>query len=126
MTAKTSKKWKQKGSSSKSWYIHSQHNRGCVEVSHHLLKVMLGELISNTQQLSAGVSVGEGPDAQAVRGVQLPLQEFTAGFLNLCQLQQAGSRQQSLHISLLHSHLQATKQLMSAGLKFNIELQYEA
>lgn len=74
------------GSSSKSWSIQCQHNRGCVEGGHYLLKVMLGELISNTQQLSAGVSVGEGPDAQAVGGVQLTLEEFTAGFLNLCQL----------------------------------------
>lgn len=72
---------------------------------------MLGELISYSQQLSAGVSVGEGPYAQAVRGVQLPLQELTAGFLNLCQLQQACSGQQRLDITLLHCHLRTTPEV---------------
>lgn len=72
---------------------------------------MLGEFISYSQQLSAGVSVGEGPDAQAVRGVQLPLQELTASFLNLCQLQQAGSGQQRLDVTLLHGHLQTTTEI---------------
>lgn len=68
---------------------------------------MLGELVCYAEQLAAGVCVREGPDAQTVGGVQLPLEELTAGLLDLSQLEQAGSREQSLHISLLHSHLGA-------------------
>lgn len=82
-----------------------------MEGSRYLLEVMLSELISYSQQLSAGVSVGEGPDAQAVRRVQLALQELAARFLNLCQLQQAGSGQQRLDVTLLHSHLQTTPEV---------------
>lgn len=71
----------------------------------YLLKVVLGELVCDTQQLAAGVRVGEGSDAQAVGRVQLPLEELTAGLLDLCQLEKAGCGEERLHISLLHSHL---------------------
>lgn len=66
---------------------------------------MLRELVCDAQQLAAGVRVCKGPDAKAVGGVQLPLEELAAGLLDLSQLEQAGSREESLHIPLLHSHL---------------------
>lgn len=56
----------------------------------YLLKVVLGELVRNAEQLAAGVCVCEGPDAETVRGVQLPLEELTAGLLDLSKLEQAG------------------------------------
>ena len=70
-----------------------------------LLEVVLGELVGDAQQLAAGVRVGEGPDAQAVGGVQLPLEELTAGLLDLSQLEEAGGGQQRLHVAFLHGHL---------------------
>ena len=32
----------------------------------YLLKIVLGELVCNAEQLAAGVCVGEGPDAQTI------------------------------------------------------------
>lgn len=71
----------------------------------YLLKVVLGELISNAEQLATGVCVCEGPDSKTVGRIELPLQKFTAGLLNLRQLEKASSRKQRLDISLLNSHL---------------------
>lgn len=58
----------------------------------YLLKVVLGELISNAEQLATGVCVCEGPDSQTVGRIKLSLQEFTAGLLNLSQLEKASRR----------------------------------
>lgn len=66
---------------------------------------MLGKLISNAEQLATGVCVGKGPDSQAVGRIQLSLQEFTAGLLNLSQLEKASGRKQRLDVSLLNGHL---------------------
>lgn len=71
----------------------------------HLLEVVLGELVCDAEQLATGVRVCECPDAQTVGGVQLPLEELAAGLLDLSQLEQAGSGEESLHIPLLHGHL---------------------
>lgn len=71
----------------------------------YLLEVVLGELVCDAEQLAAGMCVCEGPDAQTVRGIQLPLEELAAGLLDLSQLEQAGGREESLHIPLFHSHL---------------------
>jgi len=68
---------------------------------HHLLEVVLRELVSDAQQFPAGVCVGEGADAQAVGGVQLTLEELAADVLNLNQLQQTGGRKERLDIGLL-------------------------
>lgn len=73
----------------------------------YLLKVVLGELVCNAQQLAAGVCVCEGPDAQTVGGIQLSLEELAAGLLDLSQLEKAGRREQRLDISLLYCHLGA-------------------
>lgn len=78
----------------------------CVRLT-HLLEVVLGKLVSDTQQFAAGVRVCEGADAEAVGGVQLPLQELAAGFLDLRELQQTRGRQKGLHVALLHRHLTA-------------------
>lgn len=58
----------------------------------HLLEVVLGELISNAEQLATRVCVCKGPDSQTVGRIELSLQEFTAGLLNLSQLEKASSR----------------------------------
>lgn len=73
----------------------------------YLLKIVLGELVCNAEQLAAGVCVCEGPDAQTVGRVQLSLEELAAGLLDLGQLEKAGSREQRLDVSLLDSHLGA-------------------
>lgn len=52
----------------------------------YLLEIVLGELVCDAEQLAAGVRVCEGPDAQAVGGVQLSLEELAAGLLYLSQL----------------------------------------
>lgn len=52
-------------------------------VTSYLLEIVLGELVCNAQQLAAGVCVCEGPDAQTVGGIQLPLEELAAGLLDL-------------------------------------------
>lgn len=49
----------------------------------YLLKIVLGELVCDAEQLAAGVRVCKGPDPQTVRGIQLPLEELTAGLLDL-------------------------------------------
>lgn len=72
----------------------------------HLLKIVLGELVCNAEQLAAGVCVREGPDAQTVGGIQLSLEELAAGLLDLSQLKEAGGREQRLDVSLLYSHLE--------------------
>lgn len=66
---------------------------------------MLGELVCNAEQFATGVCVCEGPDAQAVGWVQLPLEELTTGLLDLSQLEQTGGGEQGLDIPFLHSHL---------------------
>ena len=48
---------------------------------HHLLKVVLGKLVGDPEQLATGVSVGERPDTQTVAGVQLTLQELATNVL---------------------------------------------
>lgn len=58
----------------------------------YLLEVVLGELISDAEQLATRVCVCKGPDSQTVGGIKLPLQEFTAGLLNLSQLEKASGR----------------------------------
>lgn len=76
-----------------------------IYVCSYLLKIVLRELICNAEQLSAGVRVSEGPDAQTVGGIQLPFEKLTAGLLDLSQLEEAGCREQGLNIALLHGHL---------------------
>lgn len=71
------------------------------------MKIVLGELVCNAEQLATGVCVCEGPDAQTVGRIQLSLEELTAGLLDLRQLEKAGGREQRLHVSLLYSHLGA-------------------
>lgn len=71
----------------------------------HLLKIVLCEFVSDAEQFSTRVCVGESPDAQTVGWIQLSLEEFTAGLLDLSQLEEAGSREQRLDVPLLHSHL---------------------
>lgn len=48
------------------------------------------------EQLCARVEVSEGSDAQAVGGMKLRLQEFTANLTDIHQLEEAGCRQQHL------------------------------
>ena len=42
----------------------------------HFLEMMLGEGVGLLEEVATGVRVGEGPDAEAVRRVELPLQEL--------------------------------------------------
>lgn len=55
------------------------------------------------EELRAGVQVGEGPDAQAVGGMQLRLQELAADLLDVHQLEEAGCCQQDLPGQHTHS-----------------------
>lgn len=69
------------------------HAEGCVEnMIPYLLKVVLGELVCNSEQLTAGVSVCKGPDAQTVGRIQLPFEKLTAGLLDLSQLKETSCR----------------------------------
>lgn len=58
----------------------------------YLLEVVLGKLIGDAEQLATGVCVCKGPNSQTVGRIKLSLQEFTAGLLNLSQLEKASSR----------------------------------
>lgn len=40
-------------------------------VLHHFLEAVLGKLFRDPKEFPTGVSVGEGPNSQAVRGIQL-------------------------------------------------------
>jgi hypothetical protein len=60
-------------------------NRG-QQLRDHLLKVVLGELVGDPQKLVTGMRVGEGPDAEAVGGVELTLEELAADVLDLGEL----------------------------------------
>jgi len=66
---------------------------------------VLCELVCNPKQLPAGVRVSEGPDAQTVGWIQLPLEELAAGLLDLSQLEEAGCGEQRLDVPLLYSYL---------------------
>ncbi len=85
---------------------------------------MLGELVCNAEKLAAGVRVCEGPDAQTVGGIQLPLEELAAGLLDLSQLEKTGCREQCLDVSLLYSHLRAGRSGQSE--KLHIYLCHDA
>lgn len=86
----------------------------------YLLKIVLGKLVSNAEQLATGVCVCEGPDAQTVGRIQLSLEELAAGLLDLCQLEKAGSREQRLHVSLLYSHLGAGRRGYHIAMKLRV------
>lgn len=73
----------------------------------YLLKIVLGKLVCNAEQLAARVRVGKSSDAQTIGRIQLPLEELTAGLLDLSQLEKASSREQCLDVSFLYSHLDA-------------------
>ena len=63
------------------------------------------------------MEVSEGPDAEAVSGVKLGLEELAARVPHVCQLQQVGGREQRLDIFLSHINL--------ASKIANHELRYE-
>lgn len=65
---------------------------------------LTGEGVGLAEELCAGVQVGEGPDAQAVGGMQLRLEEVTADLLHVHQLEEAGCRQQDLPLQHTHTH----------------------
>ena len=58
----------------------------------YLLEVVLGELVCDAQEVSARMRIGKGADPEAVRRIQLPLQELTAHVLYLRELQQTRRR----------------------------------
>ena len=60
-------------------------------VLHHLLEAVLGELFRDPEEFSAGVRVCEGPNAQAVGGIQLTFQKLTAHVLDLLELAKKGT-----------------------------------
>lgn len=82
----------------------------------HLLEIVLSEFVCDAEQLAAGVCISEGPDAQAVGGIQLPLEELAAGLLDLSQLQQASRREQSLNVPLLYCHLESSTEVSTSQL----------
>ena len=49
----------------------------------HLLEVIPGVLGRDPLEPSAGVSLGEGPDAQAVAWIKLPLEKLATKLLNI-------------------------------------------
>ena len=51
------------------------------------------------------MEVSEGPDPEAVGGVQLGLEELAARVPNICQLKQISSGEQRLDIILSHINL---------------------
>lgn len=57
-----------------------------------------GELISHVHQVDAVVALGEGPDCQAVGGVEVQLHVLTAGLCHQFHLQDAGSVQEWLDV----------------------------
>lgn len=84
------------------------------------MKIVLGKLVCNAEQLATGVCVCEGPDAQTVGRIQLSLEELTAGLLDLRQLEKAGGREQRLHVSLLYSHLGAGRRGYQIATKLRV------
>ena len=71
----------------------------------HLGEVPLDVALGGGEQVHAAVQVCEGPDAEAVGGVELALQELAARVPDIRQLQQVGGGQQRLHVVLGHVHL---------------------
>ena len=51
------------------------------------------------------MEVGEGPDAEAVGGVELGLEELAAGVPHVSQLEQVGGGEQRLDIVLRYINL---------------------
>ena len=70
----------------------------------HLCEVPLDAALGGGEQVHAAVQVCEGPDAEAVGGVELALQELAARVPDIRQLQQVGGGQQRLHVILGHVH----------------------
>ena len=71
----------------------------------HLGEVSLDVSLGGGEQVHAAVQVCEGPDAEAVGGVELALEELAARVPDIRQLQQVGGGQQRLHVVLGHVHL---------------------
>ena len=75
------------------------------------MEILLSELVGDAKELPAGVSVGEGPDAQTVRRIELAFEELAADVLNLLQLQQAGGGQERLHVRLFHQNVRGVAEV---------------
>ena len=71
----------------------------------YLSEVSLNVGLCRCEELEAAVEVSEGPDAEAVGGVQLGLEKLAARVPNICQLKQIGGREQRLDIILSHINL---------------------
>lgn len=65
---------------------------------HHFREMLTGKLIGHVHQVDAVVALGEGPDCQAVGGVEVQLHVLTAGLCHQFHLQDAGGIQQGLHV----------------------------
>ena len=70
-----------------------------------LCEVPLNVRLCGGQELETSVEVGEGPDAEAVGGVELRLEELAASVPHICQLEQVGGGEQRLDILLRHINL---------------------
>lgn len=84
-----------------------------------MLPGLTGEGVGLTEELRAGVHVGEGPDAQTVGGMQLRLEEVAADLLHVHQLEEAGCCQQDL--PLQHTHTQTHKFMHCTGFSFHVQ-----
>ena len=71
----------------------------------HLSEVPLNVGLCRGEELEAAVEVGEGPDAEAVGGVELGLEELAAGVPHIGQLEQVSGGEQRLDIVLGHINL---------------------
>lgn len=86
----------------------------------HSLEMLFNISLRIVKQLDAAMQIGKFAYAQTIAGIQLGLQEITAGIPHIRQLQQIGRRQQHLDIVLVHLHIRCVhvidEQLQSTGI----------
>lgn len=81
----------------------------------HLCKVPFDKHIRLLLQVHTAVLLGKVGNANGIRGVQLALQEGTAGVDNVWHLEHGGSREQLAHRHLSHPDLAGVHEVQDAG-----------
>ena len=87
-----------------------------------LSEVPLDVGLCGGEELEAAVEVGEGPDAEAVGGVELGLEELAARVPHVSQLQQVSGGEQGLYIVLGNINLYSFFVNLQTLLCFSVHL----
>lgn len=75
------------------------------------MKIVLRKLVRYSKQFPTRVRVGKGADAQAIRRVQLTLEELAANVLDFGELKEASSRKEHLDIGFFNNDVRGVAEI---------------